>query len=140
MAPVRLKYAESDGFAPGGGIGFVNNTLITAKLQNFAFVKDVALRYAQPDGRWTERSLLFQKSFGAYDLFHRSDGSFTTTEFVVRYSIDGQTFWDDNGGANYHVDSVRPNTVGGSVVLNRALGAPRPAGWRRLHVCRGWTI
>jgi len=121
MAPVRLKYAESDEFAPGGGVGMVKNSEITAKLQNLAFAKDVTIRYAQPDGTWTERPLLFQKSFGGYDLFHRMDGTFTTTEFVVRYTVDSQTFWDNNCGANYHVDPVHPNTVGGNVIPNRAM-------------------
>jgi hypothetical protein len=64
--------------------------------------------------------LNWQKNFGAYDIFARSDNTFVTTQFVIRYSVDGQTFWDNNDGANYHIDEVRPNTVGGGVVLNKA--------------------
>lgn len=118
--PVRLKYAESDSFSPGGGITGVNNTQISAKVKNIAFAKDVVLHYAQPDGTWVERPLTWQKNFGAYDTFSLSDSTFVTTEFVIRYAVDGQTFWDNNDGANYHVDEGRPNTVGGNVVLNKA--------------------
>jgi Carbohydrate/starch-binding module (family 21) len=118
--PVRLKYAESDNFSPGGGLPPVNNTKITAKVKNIAFAKQVAIHYAQPDGAWVEKPLSWQKAFTGYDLFTRTDNTFSTTEFVIRYTVSGQTFWDNNGGVNYQVDAVRPNTVGGNVILNRA--------------------
>jgi hypothetical protein len=119
--PVRLKYAESDSFSPGGGIPPVNNTKISAKVKNIAVIKDVAIHYAQPNGTWFERPLMWQDTFTSYDLFSRNDNTFTTTEFVIRYTVNNQTFWDNNGGTNYHVDSVRPNTVGGNVILNKAV-------------------
>jgi Carbohydrate/starch-binding module (family 21) len=118
--PIRLKYAESDNFSPGGGLTGVNNTQITAKIKNVAFAKDVALHYAQDDGTWVETPLTWQKNFGSYDVFGRSDSTFVTTQFVIRYTVNGQTFWDNNDGANYHIDESRPNTVGGNVVLNKA--------------------
>jgi hypothetical protein len=118
--PVRLKYAESDNFSPGGGITGVNNTKVTAKVKNIAFAKDVAIHYAQADQAWGQRPLSWQKTFTGYDLFIRTDNTFSTTEFVIRYTVSAQTFWDNNGGANYHVDSERPNTVGGNVILNKA--------------------
>jgi hypothetical protein len=118
--PVRLKYIESANFSPGGGITGVNNTKITAKVKNIAFAKDVVIHYAQSDGSWVQRPLGWQKNFLDYDLFALTDNSFITTEFVVRYTVNGETFWDNNDGANYHVDSMRPNTVGGIVILNKA--------------------
>jgi hypothetical protein len=118
--PIRLKYVESDSFSPGGGVTGVNNTEITAKVKNIAFAKDVALHHEQSDGTWTEKTLIWQKNFAAYDVFALSDNTFVTTQFVIRYSVDGQTFWDNNDGANYHIDEIRPNTVGGNVILNKA--------------------
>jgi hypothetical protein len=61
--PVRLKYVESDNFSPGSGITGVNNTKITAKVKTIAFVKDLAIHYAQSDGAWVERPLSWQKTF-----------------------------------------------------------------------------
>lgn len=118
--PIRLKYAQSENFSPGGGFTGVNSTAFTAKVKNIAFAKDVAVRYAQADGTWVERPLSWQTTFTGYDLFARSDNTFVTTEFVIRYTVSGQTFWDNNGGTNHHVDSGRPNTVGGNVILNKA--------------------
>jgi hypothetical protein len=117
---VRLKYIESDNFSPGGGITGVNNTKMTAKAKNIAFAKDVAIHYAQADGAWVERPLAWHKNYLHHDLFALTDNSFITTEFVIRYTVNGETFWDNNGGGNYHVDSERPNTIGGNVILNKA--------------------
>ena len=119
--PVRLKYLESDNFSPGGGITGVNNTNISVKVQNVAFAKDVAVHHAQPNGNWVGRALTWQKNFGDYDVVARNDNTFVSTEFVIRYSVNGQTFWDNNDGANHHVDGVRPNTIGGNVILNKAI-------------------
>jgi hypothetical protein len=118
---VKLKYVESDTFSPGGGITGVNNTKVAAKVKNIGFVKEAAIHYRDQGGTWLERSLSWQKHFGDYDLFIRTDTTFVTTELFIRYTVGGQTFWDTNGGANYHVDSARPNTVGGNVVLEKAV-------------------
>jgi Carbohydrate/starch-binding module (family 21) len=117
---VRLKYGESETFAPGGGSTGVEVTKVVAKAKNIAFIKDVALHYKQPDGTWTEKPLSWNKGFGDYDVFSRIDNTFDTTEFVIRYSVAGQTFWDNNNGGNYRVNSGFPNTVGGNVILNQA--------------------
>ena len=120
MSPVRLKYVESDTFSPGGGITGVQNTVLSAKVQNLGFIKDVALHYRQTDGTWIERPLNWVKNYGNYDLFSRNDNTIVINEFVLRYTVNGQTFWDNNNGFNYHVDEIHPNTVGGNVVLNFA--------------------
>ena len=99
----------------------MNNTKITAKVKNIAFAKNVAIHYAQSDGAWVERPLGWQKNFLNYDLFALTDNSFITTELVIRYTVNGETFWDNNGGSNYHIDSGRPNTVGRNVILNKAV-------------------
>ncbi len=119
-SPVRLKYAESESFSPGGGIGSVDDTGVSVKVKNIAFAKDVGFVCALSDGTWIDEAMAWQKSFGNYDLFSFSDSSITTNEFAVRYTVDGQTFWDNNNGANYRVDEINPNTVGGNVVLNAA--------------------
>jgi hypothetical protein len=118
--PIRLKYGVSVNFSPGGGITGVNSTTFSTKVQNIAFEKDVAVHYREAGGTWAEKALAWQKAFGAYDLFALSDNTFVTTEFVLRYSVARQTFWDNNDGANYRVDEIGPNTVGGQVVLKIA--------------------
>ena len=120
QSPIRLKYVESDSFSPGGGVTGVKNTHVTAKVQDLAFAKDVALHYAQSDGTWAETSLGFQNHFGDYELYQLADSTVVINQFVLRYTVAGQTYWDNNNGANYAVSETQPNTVGGNVVLNTA--------------------
>lgn len=117
---IRLKYVESNTFSPGGGVTGVLNTNLSAKVDNLGFAKDVTLHYLESGGAWGDRPLGWQHNYGNYDLFARNDNSIVITEFALSYSVDGQTFWDNNDGANYHVDEIRPNAVGGNVVLNLA--------------------
>ena len=120
---VRLKYAESVTFSPGGGVTGVMDSHFDVKVKNIAFQKDVAIRYAQPNGVFTEKAMTFlpQGHFGDYDVFTLTDNTFSTTQFAVRYTVAGQTFWDNNQGADYRIDDVHPNTVGGNVALNKAV-------------------
>ncbi|MCM0084414.1 CBM21 domain-containing protein [Geomonas sp. Red32] len=120
QSAIRLKYVESDTFSPGGGITGVNNTIVAAKVENLAFAKDVALHYQQQNGTWSEVPLTWQKNFNDYDNFILNDDQIYIKRFALRYSVDGVTFWDNNGGADYRFDEIHPNTVGGNVVLNLA--------------------
>jgi hypothetical protein len=121
MPLVRLKYAESDNFSPGGGVTGVNVTKVSAKVKNIAFTKEVSLVCALSDGTWVQKAMSWQAGFGNYDLFSLSDGSFVTDEFAIRYDVNGQTDWDNNNGANYQISEIQPNTAGGNVVLNTAV-------------------
>jgi hypothetical protein len=117
--PVKLKYCLSETFSPGQGLTDVMDTEISAKVKNIAFEKSVAIHYAQFDGTWTEKELIWQDNFGDYDLFSKKDNSFVTNQFVIRYSVNGETFWDNNNGADYHLDNGHPNTIGRKVLLNK---------------------
>jgi hypothetical protein len=116
---VKLKYGLSETFSPGGGLTGVMNTEISAKVKNIAFEKDVAIHYAQADGTWSENHSYGKKNFGNYDPFSRNDNTFITGRFVIRYSVFGKTFWDNNNGVDYHLDSAHPNTIGRNVLLNK---------------------
>lgn len=119
---VRLKYGVSETFSPGGGITGVKSTQASAKVANLGFQKEVALHYQQSDGSWAESALNWQRNFGDYDLFSGNFNDFITSQFVIRYTVGGQTFWDNNNFANYHVDSSHPNVVASrQMVLNRAV-------------------
>ncbi len=118
---VRLKYGQSVSFSPGGGITGVEDSHFEVKVKNVAFEKDVAIRFALSDGVFTEKAMSFQDHFGDYELYSLSDNGFVTNQFVVRYTVAGQTFFDNNGGSDYRVDGSRPNTCGGNVDLNKAI-------------------
>ena len=116
MGPVRLKYATSQAFSPGGGVS-VSYTFLQAKVKNIAFSKDVVVHLRHYDSTWTDEPLAWVANYGDYGVFQRSASN--ADEFVVRYTVAGQTFWDNNDGANYHLSTFR-NVTGGNVMLNTA--------------------
>jgi hypothetical protein len=114
-SPVRLNIATFGAFAGGGFEGQFSN--ITARVQNIGFTKDVALHY-NSGGNWTEVPLAWKSNFDDYDVFFVSEHQLVE-EFVLRYSIGGITFWDNNDGLNYHFAN-RAAVIGGNVSLKKA--------------------
>lgn len=113
---VRLKLARMGFFSGGGFSGsFVP---ISVKVKNIAFSKDVTIHYTTDGTNWKDASLAFSTHFDDYDIFGGSVNE-QITQFVLRYAANGQLFWDNNEGHNYHFS---PNLaiVGGNIALNIA--------------------
>jgi len=116
VVPTRLKYATSQAFDIGG---LPNEyTHLRAKVENIAFAKDVAVHYKQPNGTWTDSPLGWIENEGDYDVFGAKLPFIE--EFVIRYTVNGASFWDNNKLLNYHLSNFT-NTVGGNVMLNQAV-------------------
>ena len=112
---VRLELALRGGFSGGGFTGTFCS--ISAKVKNIGFAKDVAAHYTNDGNTWQDRALGFSAHFADHDIFAGTIEDDPVEQFVIRYSVDGQTFFDNNFGQNY-----RPGLalVGENVVLNRA--------------------
>ncbi len=113
-AMVRLQYATAQAFSVGG----VSYSYLYAKVKvkNIAYHKEVVVHYNSYGG-WLDQALSWQTNYGNYDIFQ--DNVANTSEFVIRYTSDGATYWDNNFGANYTISNFR-NVVGGNVMLNQA--------------------
>jgi hypothetical protein len=113
---VRLKLARL-GFFSGGGFSGAYAP-ITAKVRNIAFAKTVVVHYTPDDSTWKDFPLAFAAHYGDYDLFAGEVGE-QVVQFVLRYTVDGQTFYDNNAGYNYRLLSTLA-VVGGNVTLYAA--------------------
>lgn len=94
-------------------------------LRNLAYVKDVAIRYTTNGWKsWSEISCRYSSSAAdncEYWVFTGQTYTFAKSsprqsveeavalnfDFAVRYRVNGVTWWDSNGGDNYHMDQVR---------------------------------
>ncbi|MBQ4818752.1 carbohydrate-binding protein [Aquimarina sp. MMG016] len=95
--------------------GYTSYTLkFTVKVADLAFDKQVSIYHEKLDGSWEEIPLSYsfdidnqneiwtgQKSLGGYGA-----SQVYADEFVVKYDVNGTTYWDNNNGANYTM-SVR---------------------------------
>jgi hypothetical protein len=114
--PVRLKLARREFFSGGGFSG--SFAPISVKVKNIAFSKDVAVHYTPDGSTWKDFPLAFSSHFGDYDIFNGTINE-QVAQFVIRYSVSGETFFDNNSGLNYRFSSNLA-AVGGNVVLNNA--------------------
>jgi Carbohydrate/starch-binding module (family 21) len=113
---VRLKLGRREFFSGGGFSG--SFAPISVKVKNIAFSKDVAVHYTPDGNSWKDFPLSFSSHFGDYDIFSGTVNE-QVTQFVIRYTAGGGTFFDNNTGQNYHLDSTLA-AVGGNVILNNA--------------------
>ncbi|MBZ4394318.1 carbohydrate-binding protein [Myxococcus faecalis] len=86
-------------------------------VKNLAYEKQVAIHDKQPDGTWLDLEASYAGDAGAghelwkvtrqYQSWGTSPQPTRDLEFVAKYTVNGQTYWDNNGGANYQL--VRTN-------------------------------
>jgi carbohydrate/starch-binding protein with CBM21 domain len=117
MDAVRLKLARREFFSGGGFSG--SFAPLAAKVKNLAFEKQVSVLYTPDGATWKEAPLAFSAHFGDYDLFEGTVNE-QVTQFVIRYSVAGQTFFDNNAGQNYGFGSNLA-VVGRNVILSKAV-------------------
>lgn len=108
ISPVRLKFAKQD-----------SEATFSVKVRNLAFVKDVAVHYTTDHITWKNQPLAWvAPTFETYDLFSGTINE-QIRQFVIRYAVNGRTFYDNNSGRNYSFEGDSA-TVGGNVALYQA--------------------
>ncbi|GAA4276875.1 carbohydrate-binding protein [Aquimarina mytili] len=75
------------------------------KVKNLAYQKEVFIHHATPSGNWVDIPLTYQQSIGNDEEIWvgevEPETEIYSDEFVVKYVVDQQTYWDNNNGANY---------------------------------------
>lgn len=104
-APVKLEKSWSSYSNYRGFETYTRN--FTVRVQNIGFMKEVAIYHQKLDGSWITLPMYFEKSIldGAQELWtfeYRHTGDRILGDvFVVRYAVNGQTYWDNNASENY---------------------------------------
>lgn len=86
-----------------------------AQVANLAYAKQVAAHVKKTDGTWYDYPLSFDHTSGSnkevwganFSITYAGVNSLPDTgpviEFALKYTVNGVTYWDNNGGANYKV-------------------------------------
>jgi hypothetical protein len=90
----------------GKAVGYV-------EVENLAYNKEVIVHYSASGAAWTTVKAVHVASIGN----NREIWKFTTAEttflprwggasfdFAIQYKVNGQVYWDNNGGANFAID------------------------------------
>jgi len=121
MDAVALLRAEA-GTSPSGTGSFSYFTNFSLLVDNLAFAKQVQiLGHEVGTGSWVFHPCSFSSSVpGNGEIWTAHVGSPPLDQFVLQYQVLGNTFWDNNSGANYALDIFAAESTDGigSVVLN----------------------
>jgi len=117
---VALLRAEA-GTSPSGTGSFSYFTNFSLLVDNFAFAKQVQiLGHDVGTGSWGFHPCSFSSSVpGNGEIWIAHVGGSRLDQFVVEYQVLGNTFWDNNSGFNYALDTTAAEGTDGvgSVVL-----------------------
>lgn len=113
--PVQLYYATAyDDYS--GAAGHINGYIA---IQNLNYAKNVVVHYSYDnDGNWNDVSASYLKNNSdGYEVWSFTIPShyFGHCSFAVKYEVNGQTYWDNNGGSNYTIG------IGGTAFGNSVL-------------------
>lgn len=80
----------------------------SVKIKNLAFQKEVFIHHATKQGDWIDIPLSYEQSVENNEEIWTAevdmDSDILDTEFVVKYVVDGQEYWDNNNGLNYNIE------------------------------------
>jgi carbohydrate/starch-binding protein with CBM21 domain len=104
--PVELRLVTSNSFPSGTG-SFNYRGEYFVVVQNIAFEKQVTIQGRTPSSpTFTDRGAVFQESLpDGRELWKLTTGD-EMVEFVTKYGVSGNTFFDNNSGANYKQPQV----------------------------------
>lgn len=86
-----------------------------AQLANLAYTKDVVVHVKKTDGTWYDYPMSYGYASGnnrevwtaPFSISYNGVNSLPDTgpviEFALKYTVNGVSYWDNNGGANYKV-------------------------------------
>ncbi|SEL22135.1 Carbohydrate/starch-binding module (family 21) [Aquimarina amphilecti] len=106
--PVKLTKAWTTYSSYRGYESYVRK--FTVKVANLAYDKTVSIYHQKIDGNWDQIPLAYNQSvdngqneiwFGEYSLSGYGVNQVYADAFVVRYDVNGTTYWDNNNGSDY---------------------------------------
>src|ERR1700712_620260 len=98
-SPIEFRLALSNSHPSGTG-SFNYSGSYQLVVENLAYTKQVAI-WAQLGSGWQEINASYGESLPGNLELWGPPASNNEDQFVAKYIVNGVTYWDDNGGANY---------------------------------------
>ena len=113
---VQLYYAQLS----GPGEAAYDSYLGYVAVKNLGFDKNVVIHYTKDGQTWNDFTAAYVKADpndSQYDIYSFNIlAPSSPITFAVKYQVNGQTYWDNNNGANYHMEYPNLVVLGKSVV------------------------
>jgi hypothetical protein len=111
----NVKLYKSWSLVAAGGAEFITGIkTYYVEVANLAYQKNVYAHQKMADGTWQDLPLTYLTSidpstdmFGlVYNYSSNSVNPVLADSFALKYVVNGQTYWDNNGGQNYTVSGA----------------------------------
>lgn len=119
MNEISLLNARA-GSSPSGTGSFVYFTNVSLVVQNIAFTKDVGVIGHTNLGTWAFFPGSYVRSVpGNNEVWQAHITGTPIDQFALEYRVAGQTYWDNNSGYDYRLDTGAAQTDGiGTAIIN----------------------
>ena len=122
--PIKLYKAATKIQRYGGRTSYIRRFEIL--LANRGYPKKVSVWHKQQDGNWSAIPAYFNRKLDPfYELWTAqvsSSEEFYDEDFVLKYEVDGQTFWDNNANQDYRIGSSDGTMLGRDLDLSHNSG------------------
>ena len=119
MDGISLLHARA-GSSPTGTGSFSYFTNVSVVVQNIAFAKVVRVWGHTSSGTWAFFPCSYVRSVpGNNEVWQAHITGQQIDQFALEYQVAGQTYWDNNSGYDYRLDTVAAQTDGiGTAIIN----------------------
>lgn len=118
MNEISLLNARA-GSTPSGTGSYVYFTNVSLVVQNIAFTKVVGVFGHTNFGAWTFFPCSYVRSVPGNEVWQAHITGDRIDQFALEYQVGGQTYWDNNSGYDYRLDTVAAQTDGiGTAIIN----------------------
>ncbi|WP_257447933.1 CBM21 domain-containing protein [Archangium lipolyticum] len=121
---VQLVHVTSSQCAPASGCHRTPYLRGTVEVQNLAYSKAVTVRYySWNTGAWADAAASYVgPSTTGKELWSFDIGTVGATRFAIAYTVNGTTYWDNNGGQDYKVADYQLDALLTSPDISGATG------------------
>lgn len=113
---VQLYYAQQGGPGEAAYDGYFGSIAV----KNLGYEKKVTLHYTQDGVNWSDSDASYSKADpndSEYDIWTFAILSPSSPiTFTIKYEVNGQTYWDNNNGNDYSLNSSTHAVLGKSVI------------------------
>jgi hypothetical protein len=112
MGVVQLWWGLA-GMAPSGTGSYSYWSNFHIVVENIAYQKVVGIWGRSEAEAWKFHPAAFDRRLGGNQELWTANISTPLDQFVVKYQVAGLTYWDNNGGYDYHLDSTGAHSTDG---------------------------
>lgn len=125
---IRMVSVRSNACAPVSGCFATPFFSAVVEVQNLAYAKQVGVRYRNAAGQWVNQAGEYMFSTPGNREAWRIPLDGPSSAFAFYYTVNGVTYWDNNGGKNYSLAPYQYDGLLGDIPVGSPTGALETGG------------